>query len=87
MFPAIGFGAAAFGRWFRVYAVATMLVFLVFGALTGMNGPRIAAGLPTPWLGVWERVNIFTYLLWIIVVSATLLRSLPGTDDLRQAPV
>jgi hypothetical protein len=87
MFPAIGFGAAAFGRWFRIYSVATMLVFLGFGTLAGMDGSRIAAGLPTPWLGIWERVNIFTYLFWIIVFAAALLRSRPGTAAVSQAQV
>lgn len=38
----IGFGAAAFGKRFRLYSIATLLVFVVFGTLTGLDGPRIA---------------------------------------------
>lgn len=60
---AIGFGAAAFGKRFRLYSIATLGIFVVFGALTGMDGPRIAAGLPTPWVGVWERVERSARLL------------------------
>lgn len=81
--------AAALGRRFRVYSAATLAVFLVFGTLTGMAGPRIAANLPTPWVGVWERILIGAYLLWIVVLAATLLRASvrgPGetaTEDRR----
>jgi hypothetical protein len=46
----------------------------VFGVLTGLDAPRLAANLPTPWMGVWERINIFGYLLWIIVLAIILLR-------------
>jgi hypothetical protein len=52
MMLAIGFGAAAFGKRFCLYSIATMVILVVFGALTGMDGPRIAANLPTPWVGV-----------------------------------
>jgi hypothetical protein len=74
MFPAIGFGAAAFGKGFRLYSIVTMLVFLVFGILAGMYSPNLTANLPTPWLGVLERINIFGYLLWIMVLAIKLLR-------------
>jgi Protein of unknown function (DUF998) len=74
MLLAIGFGAAAFGRRFRLYSGATVAVFVVFGALTVPDGARIAANLPTPWVGVWERINIGASLLWLVVFAATLLR-------------
>src|SRR5215204_1468979 len=74
MVVAIGFGAAAFGRRFRLYSGATVAVFVVFGALTIPDGARIAANLPTPWVGVWERINIGASLLWLVVFAAALLR-------------
>jgi hypothetical protein len=77
MFPAIAFGAASFGKGFRVYSIVTMAVFLVFGALTGMQGPNVAANLPTPYLGILERINIYTYMLWIIVFSLMNLKQIP----------
>jgi len=82
----IGFGAAARGKLFRLYSIGTILVLLVFGALTGLQGPRIAAGLPTPWFGVMERVNIYFSLLWVAVLAIVLLRaekrsgSIKGSD-------
>jgi hypothetical protein len=70
----IGFGAAAFGKRFRDYSIATLATHVAFGVLTGMDGPRIAANLPTPWIGVWERINISVFLLWVIVLAVALLR-------------
>lgn len=73
MLIAIGFGAAALGKGFRIYSLATIAVFVVFGALTGMDAPHIAANEPTPWIGVWERVNIGAFMLWIVVLAVDLL--------------
>jgi hypothetical protein len=75
MFPAIVFGAVALGKWFRLYSLGTGLIFLVFGVLAGLDGPRLAANLPTPWMGVWERINIFGYMLWIVVLAVAFLRA------------
>jgi len=72
---AIGFGAAAFSRRFRFYSIVTILILLIFGALTGPAAPRIEANLPTPWVGVWERINILGFLLWVVVLAIILLRS------------
>ena len=74
MFGAIAFGAAAFGRSFRAFSAAVAIVLLLFGALTFRDAPGLSANLPTPWLGVWERVNIGAFMLWIAVLSLVLLR-------------
>ena len=74
MMLAVGFAAAALGKRFRLYSIATLVIFLVFGALTGMEGPRVAANLPTPWVGVWERIIIAAQMLWIAALAITLLR-------------
>lgn len=71
---AIGFGATAFGKRFRLYSIATLVVQLAFGAWAGLQGPRIASNLPTPWLGVAERINIFGYLAWVVALTIGLLR-------------
>jgi len=70
----IGFGTSAFGRWFHHYSLGTILVVVVFGALAGLDGPRIAANLPTPWVGVTERISVFSYMLWLMVLAIGLLR-------------
>ena len=75
MMLAVGFAAAALGKRFRLYSIATLVIFFVFGALTGMDGPRVAANLPTPWVGVWERIIIAAQMLWIAVLAIILLRN------------
>lgn len=70
----MGFGAAALGKPFRLYTVITWVVFMVFGVLTFMESPGIEANLPTPHIGLWERINMGAFLLWIIVFALVLLK-------------
>lgn len=74
MFLEMGFGAAALGKGFRRFTFTCMVAFLIFGGLTGLDSPRLAANLPTPWMGVWERINIGAYLLWITALAVLTLR-------------
>ncbi|MDO9679667.1 MAG: DUF998 domain-containing protein [Bacteroidales bacterium] len=74
MFPAIIFSARAFGKGFLIFSIASIIVFLVFGALAGMDGAKIAENLPTPYTGIRERINIFMYFIWVNVLAITLLR-------------
>jgi hypothetical protein len=76
----IGFGAAAFGWRFRVYSIFTAAVVLVFGALTGLESPKVPAGDPTPWLGFYERISLYAWLLWIAVLAIMLLRAQDRTE-------
>ena len=71
---AIGVGAFARGRWFRVYSFATIATMVVFGALAGYQARELASGAPTPWLGATERIDIGAYLLWVLVLAVSLLR-------------
>jgi hypothetical protein len=75
MFLMITFGASSFGKRFRLYSLLTILLLLFFGGLTGIAGPKIEANLPTPWIGIWERICIGAYLLWVAVLAIELLRS------------
>jgi hypothetical protein len=74
MLLAIGFAATTFGKQFRCYSIGTIVLLLVFGTLAGLDGPRLQANLPTPWMGVTERISIFAYMLWIVVLAVVLLR-------------
>lgn len=71
---ALGFGAAALGGRFRVYSIATMMIVFASGAWTGTYDSAIQANLPTPWAGVWERLNNTAFMLWIAVLAIALLR-------------
>ena len=65
----------AFGKWFRLYSIGTILLLILGGTLAGFDGSRMAAGLPTPWMGVTERINIYATMLWIMVLTIALLRT------------
>jgi hypothetical protein len=71
---AIAFGAAASGARFRLYSVVTLAILVTFGVLTGLDSSGVAANLPTPWVGVWERLNIAAFMIWIVALAANLLR-------------
>jgi len=70
----MGFGAAAFGKVFRIYTIITFVVFIVFGVLIGVEAPGIPKNLPTPRIGIWERINIGAFMLWVIVLAIVLLQ-------------
>ena len=82
---AVGFGANADGRLFRFYSYLSILVLLVFGLWTGMDAPRIDTNLPTPWMGIKERINVYGFMLWVIVFAITLLQieKAPGSANDR----
>ncbi len=67
----LGIGAIAFGRGFRLYSVGTLLTILALGAyiFAGVN-----AGQLVPWVGVMERILIYGYMLWVVVLAIVLLR-------------
>ena len=75
MVVSMGFAAAAFGKMFRIYTIITILSLALFGALTGLYAPNVEANLPTPWLGVIERIMIGVFLLWVVVLAVILLRA------------
>lgn len=72
-----GFGAAAFGKRFRLYRILTIAVVLAFGAWTNSYIPSVAAGVPTPGLGVVERIMLGAFLLRVGVLAGILLRRGP----------
>jgi hypothetical protein len=73
-----GFGAAAFGNPFRLYSIVTIVIVLACGAMTATDTAQIQANLPTPWAGVWERINIAAYMGWIAALAIGLLRREPA---------
>jgi hypothetical protein len=97
----VGFGAAALGKRFRLYSIVTIAIVLACGAVTGTYASDVQADLPTPWVGVWERISIATFMTWIAVLATALLRArarsvratpqertraLPG-DELIEQPI
>jgi hypothetical protein len=70
----IGFCAASLGKSFRLYSIITVLMLLAFGILTSLDAPRMEKDLSTPMIGVWERISMASYMVWIGVLSVILFK-------------
>lgn len=79
MFFSIGFGAVTFGKGFRFYSIVTILVFVVFGILTFSEAPNVDKNGSTPYIGLWERINIAAFMTWILVFANILLKAVKKT--------
>ncbi len=80
---AIGAGASAFGRRFRIYSIATFVMLIASGAMKFRLAPGIGANLPTPWIGVYERIDVGGFVVWVAVLAIALLRE----DRSRYLPI
>jgi hypothetical protein len=73
LLSAIGLSAAALGGRFRLYSILSIAIMLGFGAWSGMDGSLVAEGLATPWLGIKERISVYSYQVWIMAFALALL--------------
>jgi hypothetical protein len=73
----LGFGAIAFGRRFRLYSILTIVIVILFGSLAGYvaGTESTAVSQSAPWFGVMERINIYSFMLWAVVLAVLLLRA------------
>lgn len=46
---------------------------IIFGILTGQQTSRVVEQLPTPWMGITERLCSYSPLIWVIVLAFILL--------------
>lgn len=81
MMLTIGFSAFAFGKSFRWYSIITIVVLFTAGLMTGIQSPRMEAGLPTPSIGIWERISIGVYYIWLMIFAALLLLTLKARAE------
>jgi hypothetical protein len=77
----MGFGAAAFGKQFRISTLVTLAAVIAFNALALSYAPAVNAGQPTPFIGLDERIAFSAYYLWQFVFAAALLRMRPNRDN------
>jgi hypothetical protein len=70
----IGFGSGADGRGFRIFSILMIAAILIGGGVTATQTARIAEGLPTPWIGLIERVSFYGPSLWMLALAVVLLR-------------
>jgi hypothetical protein len=71
---AMGFGAAAFGRRFRIYTLVTFAEVVVFNGLALSYTSDIDAGRPTPFIGLDEGIAFTAYFVWQSVLAVVLWR-------------
>lgn len=67
-------GAAAFGKRFRIYTLATLVIVVIFNGLALSYVSAVNAGDPTPYIGLYERVAFTAYFLWQTVLAVILWR-------------
>jgi hypothetical protein len=70
---AVAFAAGAVGKTFRAYSVTTLILLVAFAIPIFREAPRVNANLPTPFIGVWERLDIAAFLVWVGVLALALL--------------
>jgi hypothetical protein len=71
---AMGFGAAALGKRFRIYSLVTLAVVVTFNALALSYAPEVKSGEPTPFIGLYERIAFGAYYLWLCLLAVALWR-------------
>lgn len=68
----MGFGAFLLGRQFRIYSFITLIIVIVFGVLTSLQIPLLVTGQSTPLMGITERINIYSTMVWFGVLAVGL---------------
>ena len=89
MLVAMSLGLGALGPRFRVYSIVSLAILAVVAVLTFRDAPGVALDLPTPWIGVWERINVGVFLLWVVVLACAVWSGVPGDHQFkvsRRAP-
>jgi hypothetical protein len=71
MLAAMGFAAAAFHGWLRVYSITSLITSVAAGIVSFMAAPYE----PTLVLGIGERISIGAFLLWVAVLAIALWRA------------
>lgn len=75
---AIGFGAVAYRKWFRLYSLGILLTYLILAIFRFTQASQIPAGQSESLIGIQERTMIFGYLLWVAMLAIVLI--LAGKD-------
>lgn len=87
MFLAIGVGAAADGRWFRIYSYGTVVAMILLGTLPMLGGFQMEGNQPPWWFGAVERINGYGFMVWMIVLAIVLLPRRSGGSASRRGRV
>jgi hypothetical protein len=72
MLAIIWIGAATSRGRFRVYSLLTIATVLAMAPYNAIGGARLSSNEPTPWLGIVERVMVFTPTVWMAALGTRL---------------
>lgn len=61
-------------RAFTLWTVAMALVTIGFGVVTGFDSPNMEKNLPTPMMGLYERIGMAAFMIWVVTFAFVLLR-------------
>lgn len=73
--------AVAYPGWFRLYALATTVVVVGFGAASAFAMRGIEQN-ETAWAGGFERINAYAYFAWLVVLAVVVTNREPGSRSL-----
>ena len=73
-------GALALGRSFRIFSTLTVVAMLAAGAVVSTQIGTIAEGLPTPWMGLVERISVYSPTVWMAVFATVLMEVGSGAE-------
>lgn len=77
--------AVAYPGWFRLYALATIVVVVGFGMASSLAIRGIEQN-DTPWAGGFERMNAYTYFAWLAILALMVIRHELGSSKPRPEP-
>jgi len=69
----VALSAVAYHGWFRLCSIATIPILAGFGAASSVAIQGIRQN-STLWAGGFERINVYTYFAWLIVLGVTVAR-------------
>jgi membrane protease YdiL (CAAX protease family) len=86
MIIAIASGALALGKRFRLYSIATLVILIACAIPTSFEAPNVAKNLATPTIGVWERISMAAFFVWVAVLAVAVWR-LPSSRVISWASI
>jgi hypothetical protein len=64
----------ALGRRFAVFTAVCAVATIGFGIRSGFDAANMEKNLPTPMMGVYERIGIAAFMFWLLVFAIALLK-------------
>jgi hypothetical protein len=71
----IGLGTIAYGKRFSYYSIGTLVTLIACGTLTfAIAGQFVPQQQLDNWFGFLERITVYGYMVWVIVLAVVLMR-------------